>query len=137
MLQLADDEDEYIGSLDLCSIDEDYDENCDVTAVDRFHGLRVAHPIEAHTLGQGITVGRDASCGIVLDEPSVGYRPQFIVAQTACKYTGQGVRHVHRCICTIKEQKAADMHTHHITGMLPAVSLQEVALCTCCSLRVA
>ena len=87
MFRLADDEDEYIGSLDLCSIDEDYDENCDVTAVDRFHGLRVAHPIEAHTLGQGITVGRDASCGLVLDEPSVSCQPQLAVAPSACRYT--------------------------------------------------
>lgn len=77
-LQLADEEDDYIGSLDLCSIDEDYDQNCDVTAVDRFHGLRVAHPVEALTLGQGMTVGRDASCGLVLDEPSVGCQPNSL-----------------------------------------------------------
>ena len=68
----ADDEDEYIGSLSLCSIDGDHDQNCDVTAVDRFHGLRVAHPIEAHSMGQGVTVGQDASCGLVVNDPSVG-----------------------------------------------------------------
>lgn len=72
MFACPDDEDEYIGSLSLCSIDEDHDENCDVTAIDRFHGLRVAHPVEAHRMGQGITVGRDASCGLVVDDPSVG-----------------------------------------------------------------
>ena len=65
----ADDEDEYMGSLNLCSID---DETCDVTASDRFHGLRVAHPIEAHKMGQGVTVGRDSSCDIVIEDPTVG-----------------------------------------------------------------
>ena len=78
MFTCADDEDEYIGSLSLCSIDEDHDENCDVTAIDRFHGLRVAHPIEARGMGQGLTVGRDASCGLVVDDPSVCGRQQHI-----------------------------------------------------------
>lgn len=77
----ADDEDEYIGSLSLCSIDDDHGKNCDVTAVDKFHGLRVAHPIEAHRMGQGITVGRDASCGLVVDDPSVSGRQ---LAATHC-----------------------------------------------------
>ena len=72
MSQPADDQDEFTGSLNLCSIDEDYDENCDVTSIDRFHGLRVAYPTDALRLGQGMTVGRDASCGLVLDEPTVG-----------------------------------------------------------------
>lgn len=72
MSQPADDQDEFSGSLNLCSIDEDYDENCDVTSIDRFHGLRVAYPTAALRLGQGMTVGRDASCGLVLDEPTVG-----------------------------------------------------------------
>ena len=58
-----------MGSLNLCSID---DETCDVTASDRFHGLRVAHPIEAHKMGQGVTVGRDSSCDIVIEDPTVG-----------------------------------------------------------------
>ena len=73
-----DDEDEFAGSLSLCSIDQDHDENCDVTAVDKFHGLRVAHPIEAQKIGQGITVGRASSCGLVVDDPSVGGRQQHI-----------------------------------------------------------
>ena len=48
-------------------------------AVDRFHGLRVAHPLEAHKMGQGITVGRDASCSLVVDQPSVRSCSLFII----------------------------------------------------------
>jgi hypothetical protein len=64
----ADDQDEFIGALSLGTAQE---EDSDVRAVDRFHGLRVAHPLEAHKMGQGITVGRDASCSLVVDQPSV------------------------------------------------------------------
>ncbi len=67
ILQTADDQDEFIGALSLGTAQED----SDVRAVDRFHGLRVAHPLEAHKMGQGITVGRDASCSLVVDQPSV------------------------------------------------------------------
>ncbi|KAL3147156.1 Synaptonemal complex protein zep1 [Trebouxia sp. C0010 RCD-2024] len=101
----ADDEDEYIGSLDLCSIDEDYDENCDVTAVDRFHGLRVAHPIEAHTLGQGITVGRDASCGIVLDEPSVSQQHAEITRKENGEYFLKDLGSTKGTWCNAKQLK--------------------------------
>ncbi len=66
--QSADDQDEFIGALSLGTAQ---DEDSDVRAVDRFHGLRVAHPLEAHKMGQGITVGRDASCCLVVDQPSV------------------------------------------------------------------
>ena len=79
MFTCADEEDEFMGSLSLCSIDQDHDENCDVTAIDKFHGLRVAHPLEARAMRQGITVGRDASCGLVLGDPTVGGRQQHIV----------------------------------------------------------
>ena len=66
--QTVDDQDEFIGALSLGTAQE---EDLDVRAVDRFHGLRVAHPLEAHKMGQGITVGRDASCSLVVDQPSV------------------------------------------------------------------
>ena len=64
----ADDEDEFIGAL---SLGQAQDDDSDVRAVDRFHGLRVAHPLEAHKMGQGVSVGRDASCSLVVDQPSV------------------------------------------------------------------
>ena len=64
----ADDEDEFIGAL---SLGQAQDDDSDVRAVDRFHGLRVAHPLEAHKMGQGVTVGRDALCSLVVDQPSV------------------------------------------------------------------
>ena len=64
----TDDQVEFAGALSLCDIDES---DCDVRAVDRFHGLRVAHPLEALKLRQGMTVGQDASSGLVIDQPSV------------------------------------------------------------------
>ena len=76
ILQTADDEDEFIGALSLGAAQE---EDSDVRAVDRFHGLRVAHPLEAHKMGQGITVGRDASCSLVVDQPSVSCSLSFIL----------------------------------------------------------
>ena len=66
--QTADDQDEFVGALSLGTAQE---EDSDVRAVDRFHGLRVAHPLEAHKMDQGITVGRDACCSLVVDQPSV------------------------------------------------------------------
>ena len=92
----ADDEDEYIGSLNLCSIDDE--ETCDVAAVDRFHGLRVAHPVEAHGLGQGVTVGRDTSCDLVLDDPTVRGCHALPVPQ--CSVCLMSLL----CICTPKQR---------------------------------
>ena len=69
---VADEEDEYMGDsfMSVCSsLDEG--ESCDVTAVDRFHGLRVAHPLEATKINGGITIGRDPSSGLVIDHPDV------------------------------------------------------------------
>ena len=80
----ADDQDEFIGALSLGKAQE---EDSDVRAVDRFHGLRVAHPLEAHKMGQGITVGRDASCSLVVDQPSVSCNLSIILPDTFGKVT--------------------------------------------------
>ena len=55
-------------ALQSCDIDEP---DCDVTAADRFHGLRVAHPLEALKMNQGMTIGSDTSSDVVIDHPSV------------------------------------------------------------------
>jgi len=85
-VRAIDDQDEFVGALSLGAAQ---DEDSDVRAVDRFHGLRVAHPLEAHKMGQGVTVGRDASCSLVLDQPSVGVRldasgRQTVVCSACC-----------------------------------------------------
>lgn len=79
----ADDQVEFAGALSLCDIDES---DCDVRAVDRFHGLRVAHPLEALKLRQGMTVGQDASSGLVIDQPSVSPRHANIVRKENGEY---------------------------------------------------
>ena len=68
MVLYADEEDEFMDALMSCDIDEP---DCDVTAADRFHGLRVAHPLEALKMGQGMTIGSDKSSDVVIDEPCV------------------------------------------------------------------
>lgn len=73
----ADEEDEYMGDnfMSVCqSLDEE--EACDVTAQDRFHGLRVAHPHAALKIREGLTIGSDASCGITLEHSAVSPLPR-------------------------------------------------------------
>lgn len=73
----ADEQDEYMGDnfMSVCqSLDEG--EACDVTALDRFHGLRVAHPPAALKIQEGLTIGSDASCGITLKHAAVSSLPR-------------------------------------------------------------
>lgn len=68
----TDEEDSFMGDnfMDVCgSLDEG--EACDVTAVDRFHGLRVAHPPASLKIRDGITIGSDPSSGVVLKHAAV------------------------------------------------------------------
>lgn len=68
----ADEEDEYVGDgfMSVCqSLDEG--EACDVTALDRFHGLRVAHPPAALKIREGVTIGSDTSSDITLKHAAV------------------------------------------------------------------
>ena len=55
-------------ALQSCEFDEP---DCDVTAADRFHGLRVAHPLESLKMNQGMTIGSDTSSDVVIEDPSV------------------------------------------------------------------
>lgn len=56
--------------MDVCqSLDEG--EACDVSALDRFHGLRVAHPPAALKIREGVTVGSNGSSDITIKHAAV------------------------------------------------------------------
>lgn len=117
ILHTADDQDEFIGALSLGTAQE---EDSDVRAVDRFHGLRVAHPLEAHKMGQGITIGRDASCSLVVDQPSVSCSLCTILPVTFGKLAISG--YIVLMLGTVASKKLKDLRT--LVRMLWSLSCQ-------------